>query len=117
MWFKRKNKTIQAKHGCVTVVTVTYNAQDYLEKTIQSIISQSYSDIEYIIIDGGSTDGTLDIIKKYEKNITYWVSESDNGIYDAMNKGIKKASGEWINFMNAGDGFVDTNSIEPETNE
>ena len=112
MWFKRKNKTIKSEYGHVTVVTVTYNAQDYIEQTIQSIISQSYQNIEYIIIDGGSTDKTVDIIKKYEKYITYWVSEPDNGIYDAMNKGIAKASGEWINFMNAGDGFVDEHIVK-----
>ena len=91
----------------ITVVTVTYNAEDYLEKTILSIINQTYSNIEYIIIDGGSTDGTLDIIKKYEENIDYWISEPDNGLYDAMNKGIDVATGEWINFMNAGDMFTD----------
>lgn len=67
------------------------------------MLNQTYSNIEYIIIDGGSTDGTIDIIKRYDDKITYWQSEPDNGIYDAMNKGIQKANGEWINFMNAGD--------------
>lgn len=76
-----------------------------LEKTILSVLNQTYSNIEYIIIDGGSTDGTIDIIKRYDDKITYWQSEPDNGIYDAMNKGIQKANGEWINFMNAGDLF------------
>lgn len=89
----------------ITVITVTYNAVSYLEETILSVINQSYANIEYIIIDGNSTDGTLDIIKKYDDKISYWISEPDNGIYDAMNKGIEIATGDWINFMNAGDVF------------
>jgi len=91
----------------VSIVTVVWNDAKGLEKTIQSVINQTYENIEFIIIDGGSTDGTLDIIKKYEDRIDYWVSEKDKGIYDAMNKGIDLVSGEWINFMNAGDGFYD----------
>lgn len=91
----------------VTVVTVTYNAEELLEETILSVINQSYYDnIEYIIIDGASTDKTIDIIKKYEDKISYWISEADEGIYFAMNKGIEKATGKWINFMNAGDTFA-----------
>jgi glycosyltransferase involved in cell wall biosynthesis len=91
----------------ISIITVVFNGEKYLEETIKSVINQTYDNVEYIIIDGGSTDGTLDIIKKYEDKIDYWVSEKDRGIYDAMNKGIKLASGEWINFMNAGDGFYD----------
>lgn len=89
----------------ISVITVCFNAVDTLERTIESVLGQTYSDIEYIIIDGGSTDGTVDIIYKYAERITYWVSEPDKGIYDAMNKGIKVATGEWTNFMNAGDTF------------
>ena len=95
----------------VTVVTVCYNAVDVLEKTILSVTNQTYSNMEYIIIDGGSKDGTVDIIKQYSDKISYWVSEPDRGIYDAMNKGIKYSKGEWINFMNAGDLFYDKNVL------
>ncbi|MCM8833248.1 MAG: glycosyltransferase [Candidatus Omnitrophica bacterium] len=91
----------------ISVITVVFNGERYLEETIQSVINQTYPNVEYIIIDGGSTDGTLDIIKKYEDKIDYWVSEKDKGIYDAMNKGIRVAVGEWINFINAGDTFLD----------
>lgn len=95
----------------ISVVTVCYNAVQTLEKTMLSVLNQTYPDVEYIIIDGGSTDGTVDIIKKYADRLAYWVSEPDKGIYDAMNKGIKVATGEWINFMNAGDTFYEYNTI------
>jgi len=95
----------------VAVVTVVYNGAKHLEQAIESVTNQTYHNIEYIIIDGGSTDGTPDIIKQYENHIAYWVSETDNGIYDAMNKGIKKASGEFIGMLNADDWY------EPEVIE
>lgn len=95
----------------ISVITVCYNAVDCIEKTILSVISQTYYNIEYIIIDGSSTDGTVDIIKKYADNITYWVSEPDKGIYDAMNKGMTKVTGGYINFMNAGDYFINNNVV------
>jgi len=96
----------------ISIITIVYNGEKYLEETIQSVINQTYDNIEYIIIDGGSTDETIDIIKKYEDKIDYWVSERDGGIYDAMNKGIKIASGSWVNFMNAGDKFIDKSIIK-----
>ncbi|WP_294455649.1 glycosyltransferase family 2 protein [uncultured Bacteroides sp.] len=95
----------------VSVVTICYNSVQFIEKTIQSVLSQTYPNVEYIVIDGGSTDGTKEIIEKYSSRITYWCSEKDGGIYDAMNKGIKKATGEWINFMNSGDSFVSANVL------
>lgn len=100
------------KTPLISIVTVSYNAVSTIEQTILSVINQTYPHIEYIIIDGGSTDGTVDIIKKYADKIAYWVSEPDKGIYDAMNKGIKVATGEWINFMNAGDCFANIYCIE-----
>lgn len=95
----------------VSIVTVCYNAVKTIEETIKSVISQDYQNIEYIIVDGGSKDGTLEVIKKYEKKITRWISEPDKGIYDAMNKGIIMASGEWILFRNSGDLFYDEQSV------
>jgi glycosyltransferase involved in cell wall biosynthesis len=87
----------------ISIITVVYNGEKYLEQTIKSIINQTYDNIEYIIIDGGSTDGTIDIIKKYENKIDYWISEKDEGIYDAMNKGILRCNGEIIGIVNADD--------------
>ncbi len=95
----------------VTIVTVVFNGEKYLEQTIQSVINQTYDNIEYIIIDGGSTDGTLDIIRKYEKVIDYWVSEPDAGIYDAMNKGIILSRGKLIGLINSDDWYLE-NAVE-----
>lgn len=95
------------KNTKVTVVTVCLNAKDVIEKTIRSVISQSYENIEYIIIDGASCDGTLDIVKKYEGSIHGFCTEKDKGIYDAMNKGIRMATGDLIGFLNAGDYYED----------
>lgn len=90
----------------VTVITATYNAQKDLEGSIKSVIAQSYSNIQYIIIDGGSTDDTLKIIKKYEKYISIVISEKDKGIYDAWNKGLKLATGDWLAFLGADDEYL-----------
>jgi len=88
----------------ISIITVVLNGEKYLEETIQSVINQTYDNVEYIIIDGGSTDGTLDIIKKYEDRIDYWVSEKDKGLYDAMNKGWSLIDGDSrILFLGAGD--------------
>lgn len=91
----------------VSIITVVYNGVAHLEKTILSVLNQTYPNIEYIIIDGGSTDGTLDIIRRYDDRLDYWVSESDEGIYDAMNKGIALATGEVIGLLNAGDWYLE----------
>lgn len=95
-----------------SILTVSYNSVQTIEKTILSVINQTYKNKEYIIIDGGSTDGTVEIIKKYEQYINYWTSEPDKGLYNAMNKGVKKASGRWINFMNCGDLFSSERVLE-----
>lgn len=101
----------------ITIITVSFNAISTIEETILSVINQTYKNIEYIIIDGGSTDGTLDIIKKYESKIAKWISEPDKGIYDAMNKGIQLATGDWINFMNCGDSFYNIDTIKNVVNK
>jgi glycosyltransferase involved in cell wall biosynthesis len=87
----------------VSIITITYNSGQTLEKTIQSVINQNYSNIEYIIIDGGSTDETLNIIKKYQQQISFWVSEPDEGISDAFNKGLSKVTGDIIGIINSDD--------------
>lgn len=89
----------------VSIVTVVYNDVRHIENTILSVLNQTYKFIEYIIIDGGSTDGTVEIIKRYKAELAYWISEPDNGLYDAMNKGTRVATGEWILFRNSGDYF------------
>ncbi len=96
----------------VSIITITYNAEKFLEKTIQSVLAQTYPHIEYIIIDGGSKDSTLSIIKRYESRLSKWISEPDKGIYDAMNKGLACATGEYVWFMNAGDEIFVPETIE-----
>ena len=89
----------------ISIVTVVYNDYLGLSKTLESISNQSCNDYDLLIIDGGSSDKTLNVIKKYEAIISYQVSEKDNGIYDAMNKGLDQCNGEWVIFLNAGDEF------------
>ena len=96
----------------ITIITVTYNSELFLEETIKSVLNQTYENIEYIIIDGGSTDKTLDILKKYENAIDYFISEPDKGMYDALNKGFSVATGKLINFCNSDDVFYSNNVIE-----
>jgi len=105
------NEKIQTSSAKISIITVVYNGEKYLEETVKSILNQTYQNIEYIIIDGASNDGTVDIIKKYEDKISYWVSEKDNGIYDAMNKGIALCNGEIIGIVNADD-YLYIDSIE-----
>lgn len=95
----------------VSIITVSYNAVNTIEQTILSVLNQSYKNIEYIIIDGQSTDGTLDIINRYKEFIEYFVSEPDRGLYDAMNKGIQKATGDIIGIINSDD-WYETNAIK-----
>ncbi|MDR0864916.1 MAG: glycosyltransferase, partial [Candidatus Symbiothrix sp.] len=95
----------------LSIITINLNNAEGLQRTIESVVSQTFTDYEYIIIDGGSTDGSVDIIKQYAEKFTYWVSEPDKGIYNAMNKGIAIAKGEYCNFMNSGDWFYDNNVL------
>lgn len=96
----------------VSIITVVFNGEKYLEQTINSIASQSYQNIEYIIIDGGSTDKTLDIIRQHEGTIDRWMSQSDRGLYDAMNKGIALATGELIGILNSDDLYLENTVLE-----
>jgi len=96
----------------ISVITVVYNDVTHIEQTMLSVFNQSYPHIEYIVIDGGSTDGTVDVIRKYADRLAFWVSEPDGGIYPAMNKGLEHATGEWVNFMNSGDTFADEHVLE-----
>ncbi len=96
----------------VSIITICYNAEKYLERTIQSIIAQSYPNLEYLIIDGKSKDQTTEIIQKYADRIHYFISEPDKGLYDAMNKGLKAATGDYVWFINAGDCIYDAGTLE-----
>lgn len=95
-----------------SIITINLNNRKGLRKTIESVVSQTYKDYEYIVIDGGSTDGSEEVVKEYENRVSYWVSEPDNGIYNAMNKGIFQARGEYLIFMNSGDEFYDKNVLQ-----
>lgn len=101
-----ESKGQQVKHAIqpvISIITVVFNGEEYIEETILSISTQKHSDIEYIIIDGGSSDGTIDIIAKYNNVIDCWISEPDKGVYDAMNKGVSLANGQYVSFLNASD--------------
>ena len=101
-----------SKTPLISIITVSYNAAATIEQTILSVINQDFVDYEYIIVDGGSTDGTVDIIKKYQDRITLWVSEPDRGIYDAMNKGIRYAKGEYVYFLGGDDLLFDNQVLK-----
>jgi glycosyltransferase involved in cell wall biosynthesis len=90
----------------ISIITINYNNKKGLGRTIESVVKQTISDYEYILIDGGSTDGSIDTIQQHQNKLAYWVSEKDNGIYDAINKGIQKATGRYLLFLNSGDCFI-----------
>ena len=96
----------------ISIITVCLNSKVYIEDCIKSVLNQRYKDIEYIIVDGGSTDGTVDIIRKYEKSISTWISQPDNGIYDAMNKGVVIATGDVVGILNSDDIYSDNNVLD-----
>ncbi|MDQ0105770.1 acetyltransferase-like isoleucine patch superfamily enzyme [Chitinophaga terrae (ex Kim and Jung 2007)] len=96
----------------ISVITVVYNGYNEIEETMLSLLQQTYKNVEYIVIDGGSKDNTVAVIEKYQHSIAYWISEPDKGIYDAMNKGIAKATGDLINFLNVGDTYMDNRVLE-----
>lgn len=96
----------------ISIITVCYNSSKTIENTIKSVQNQNYPDIEYIIIDGASIDGTVDIIRKYENIIDKWVSEPDRGLYDAINKGISRATGLYVGILNSDDVFFENNTVE-----
>ena len=102
----------QGPEPIVTIITIAYSCAASIEETMLSVLNQTYSNIEYIVIDGGSTDGTVDVIRKYDHVIDYWVSEPDRGVYDAINKGIRASTGQWLNCMNVKDVFFSNNTIQ-----
>ena len=101
----------------ITIITVSYNAVTTIEQTISSVVHQDYPKIEYIIVDGGSTDGTIDIIKKYKSHGIRWLCEPDEGIYDAMNKGVQMASGDYVEIIGADDALVSNDIISRAVSE
>ena len=96
----------------ISVITVCWNCVGEIEKTLTSVVAQTYSNMEYIVVDGASKDGTLEIINKYKNHISVLISEPDSGLYNAMNKGVKAATGQWCIFMNAGDMFASNNVLK-----
>lgn len=101
----------------LSIITINYNNRDGLRKTIRSVINQTFKDYEYIVIDGGSCDGSTIVIKEYQEYITYWVSEKDKGIYNAMNKGVHASKGEYCLFLNSGDYFYNESVLEKAFNQ
>ncbi len=108
---KRLNNRSVNYKPLFSIITVVYNNEKYLEETIKSVVNQKFQNFEYIIIDGGSSDKTLDIIKRYDSQIDYWISEKDKGIYDAFNKGMSLAKGDFIGIVNSDDTYFD-NALE-----
>lgn len=96
----------------LSIITINYNNRDGLKKTINSVLAQTWTDYEWIVVDGGSTDGSRELIEQYQEHMAYWCSEPDKGVYNAMNKGIAQAKGEYMNFMNSGDTFYETETLQ-----
>jgi len=96
----------------ISIITINFNNRNGLLKTIETVIAQTFKEVEYIIIDGGSTDGSVDVIQQYQDKINYWISEKDDGVYDAMNKGIQKATGKYLYFLNSGDCLASEDVLE-----
>jgi glycosyltransferase involved in cell wall biosynthesis len=104
---KTTSKNARAPRPRFSIITICYNARETLEQTLRSVTSQKGPSFEYLVVDGGSTDGTLEILKAWNRKITWWASEKDRGISDAFNKGVRRARGEWIGTMNADDWYED----------
>ena len=96
----------------LSIITINYNNRDGLQRTIDSVICQTWKDYEWIVIDGGSMDGSKELIEQYQEHFAYWCSEPDKGVYNAMNKGVAHAHGEYVIFMNSGDAFYDENILQ-----
>jgi glycosyltransferase involved in cell wall biosynthesis len=101
----------------LTIITINYNNVDGLEKTMNSVFNQTYVEYEYIVIDGGSTDGSYEVLQNYDEKINYWISEKDKGIYNAMNKGIETSSGRYLLFLNSGDFLINDEVLEKASKE
>ena len=108
---KYGKKTIHKNQPLISIITVTYNGEKHIEETFKSVFGQTYKNFEYIVIDGGSSDQTLKIIRKYEEKIDYWLSEKDLGIYDAFNKGMQLCQGDYLGFINSDDVY-EANTLE-----
>jgi glycosyltransferase involved in cell wall biosynthesis len=107
---------MESKSPKITIITINYNNLDGLKRTFTSVFNQTWKEFEYVVIDGGSTDGSKELLEQYHDKIDYWVSESDKGIYNAMNKGIKKAKGEYLLFLNSGDNLINDKILEEHHN-
>lgn len=110
LWIYGRRKPEKIDVPKITVITIAFNGGEFLEQTLLSTFNQTYENVEVLVIDGGSSDKSLEILQKYNNQIDYWVSENDKGIYHAMNKGIGLSTGDWISFMNCGDRFF-SNSV------
>lgn len=99
----------------LSIITINYNNKNGVQKTIDSVLSQSFEDYEWIVIDGGSNDGSKELLEKYQEHFAYWCSEPDNGIYNAINKGLSHTTGDYIQFLNSGDWLYDSTALEKDS--